>query len=696
MSPVLVVLGVLASTPPPAAAQDSGKWRFFGGGLDNTHFASAEHKISPESVGRLRVKWVYETTPPVVDPSIPLSVGDVTVPPAVSDGVLYFPDWAGNLHAVNAADGTVIWKKFLPADYSRPGKFMLLSRNTPAVAGNRLVIGSEKHLLLATCPQGAPACVPNTGAVVAAVNRADGSLIWSTLVDGHPAAKITSSPVVVGQQVIVGVSSWEEELTISSSAAQFGGSPTDPYPCCSFRGSVVSLDLRTGAIQWQTYTTPGSNVPAGILAPGEVGYFGAVVYGGSPSVDLRRRQIYVGTGNNYVVPKKAEQCERHRLDPAVPAPVLPSGFTCQNLNDKVGNHFDSMLALDLATGRIRWAFHAREYDSWVHACAVPDFYIASNPPLLGAPGTPAGNFANCPSLPGPDFGFGQAPMLLSGVKMSDGKKQDIVGAGEKSGFFWALDPDTGALLWSTRVDPGGILGGMQWGSASDGEVIYTASSNANNAMRDRNRAFYPNPLDPIYPGFPGFGNTETLPSGPGFGPGLNREAWVLVNPPSDVVDDGVSTFLQGGELRTITGFWSALDAATGKILWQRPLPTGGRPPIDSPFQTVPSSGLLHGSVTLANGVVFGGGFDGLGSLFALDAKTGRILFSFSAQFQGQPAGSIESSPAVVDGVVYWGTGGSRGGILAAPFIQAVTGLPFTLGGLESRNNKVYAFELGPP
>ena len=85
----------------------------------------------------------------------------------------------------------------------------------------------------------------------------------------------------------------------------------------------------------------------------------------------------------------------------------------------------------------------------------------------------------------------------------------------------------------------------------------------------------------------------------------------------------------------------------------------------------------------------------MGSLFALDARTGRILWSFSAQFQGQAGGSIETSPAVVDGVVYWGTGGSRGGIVAAPFIQAVTGLPFTLGGGENRNNKVYAFELGP-
>jgi polyvinyl alcohol dehydrogenase (cytochrome) len=447
--------GLLSAAEPESREE----WRFFGGNLNNTHYAVDEHKISPRNVGQLKVKWVYETTPAgTVDPTFPLVVGDVTVPPAVSNGVLYFPDWAGNLHAVNARTGVAIWKKFLPVDYSRPGKFMFLSRNTPAVAGDRLIIGSEKHLLLPTCPQGAPACIPTTGAVVAAVNRQTGDLLWSVLVDGHPAAKITSSPVVVGEQVIVGVSSWEEDLTISSSAAQFGGSKNDHYPCCSFRGSVVSLDVETGRINWQTYMSPGGSVPGGILDPGEVGFFGAVVYGGSPSVDLERGQIYVGTGNNYVVPRKAEQCERHRRDASVRAPSLPAGITCENLNDAVGNYVDSMLALDLATGKVRWAFRAREYDSWVHACAVPDFYIIGFPPVVGA-GAPPANLQNCPTLAGADFGFGQAPMLLQKVKIPNGNKRDIVGAGEKSGIFWALNPDNGELMWSTKVGPGGILGG---------------------------------------------------------------------------------------------------------------------------------------------------------------------------------------------------------------------------------------------
>jgi outer membrane protein assembly factor BamB len=96
---------------------------------------------------------------------------------------------------------------------------MFFSENTPAVQGDTLVIGSQKHMIIPTCPLGAPACVPNDGAVVAGIDRTTGNLLWSTLVDGHPGAKITSSPVIHDSTVYVGVASWVEDLAISSSAA---------------------------------------------------------------------------------------------------------------------------------------------------------------------------------------------------------------------------------------------------------------------------------------------------------------------------------------------------------------------------------------------------------------------------------------------------------------------------------------------
>src|SRR5262245_63746102 len=54
----------------------------------------------------------------------------------------------------------------------------------------------------------------------------------------------------------------------------------------------------------------------------------------------------------------------------------------------------------------------------------------------------------------------------------------LVGAGQKSGVFWAFNRKTGQLVWATQVVPGGITGGMQWGSATDGSRIFVASSNS--------------------------------------------------------------------------------------------------------------------------------------------------------------------------------------------------------------------------
>ena len=62
------------------------------------------------------------------------------------------------------------------------------------------------------------------------------------------------------------------------------------------------------------------------------------------------------------------------------------------------------------------------------------------------------------------------------------------------------------------------------------------------------------------------------------------------------------------------GSWSALDVTTGKILWQTADPTAGS--IDT------------GSVSVANGVLYAGSYSG--QMYALDAKTGSVLWSFAS------------------------------------------------------------------
>src|SRR4029079_9201285 len=75
----------------------------------------------------------------------------------------------------------------------------------------------------------------------------------------------------------------------------------------------------------------------------------------------------------------------------------------------------------------------------------------------------------------PDFDFGSAPNLYT--TQIDGKTMDLLGIRQKSGVYSALEPATGKVVWQTQVGPGGALGGIQWGSATDGKRIYVGIGN---------------------------------------------------------------------------------------------------------------------------------------------------------------------------------------------------------------------------
>ena len=119
--------------------------------------------------------------------------------------------------------------------------------------------------------------------------------------------------------------------------------------------------------------------------------------------------------------------------------------------------------------------------------------------------------------------------------------------------------------------------------------------------------------------------------------------------PYRLTDDGVisNTTVTGGS-------WAALDPATDRILWQT---------ADPQVETLPGVGVVGvwdlAPVTVANGVLYAASMAKLPSqdqMFALDARTGGILWQFGA------GSSVNAGPAVVHGTVYWGSGYSRSGV----------------------------------
>lgn len=184
------------------------------------------------------------------------------------------------------------------------------------------------------------------------------------------------------------------------------------------------MDIKTGRVLWQTKMIPDNGGKFGF-------YSGAAVWGSSPPIDKKRRHVYMGTGNLYTTPPQVQACQAaqdNKTTPDIPNPCI-----------KPGDHSESILALDLDSGAIVWSKHLGAYDTWSAACL----------PALKPPSGPN----NCPAIAGPDYDFGEAPLLLTvrNVNKSEGDEdwRDIAVAGQKSGIVWALDRSTGTLVWNT-------------------------------------------------------------------------------------------------------------------------------------------------------------------------------------------------------------------------------------------------------
>lgn len=682
-------------------------WPSAKGDIENTSSAVDESKINKNNVNKLRILWEYKTVPDTNSPTG--AMGTVSSTPSVNKDKVFFTDWSGNITALKRKDGSLLWKKNLLNDISIAGNVMNFSRNTPVYSDGMVIIG-ESHLI--NSPQCAAnqvasnsmGCNKGDGATVVALDENDGHVIWRSKVEEHQASGITGSVKVVGNVVFVPVASWEEDQSRNYT------DPSDaskPYPCCSFRGSVVALDKSNGQILWKSYTSIGNDPENKLSADlkslltenGGKGYFGVSSYGHGPAIDTKRKSIYISTAQTYTAPYKAMQCEtkRRELKKAdVQIPGFPDGVNCQNLNEKLKTYGNAIVALNQNNGSVKWAFYARQYDPWNHACDAPDLtvgglFVPAFVPL------PLANKDNCPELPGPDMGFGQQPMLIKGVTGKNGSK-DLVVAANKDGRVFAIDADNGKLVWEQKVDPGNIYGGAQFGIATDGKRIFVPTGNASNINRDKSLpfvsekqfldangftalglraglyvardgdagtpypapgAFLPFPAPQTAYGAAGAEYAGYVPdpmTGPVSGP---KEFWTLINPPSDVPLDNINVFKVNGKLKSISGMITALDASSGKILWQRPAVDG------ITGQLAPSAAL--GSISVTKDIVFAGYYDTKGTFVALDSNTGKKLFQFNAQIDSDgngnliPNGSYEGGPAIVDGVIYLGVGAGTGG-----------------------------------
>jgi outer membrane protein assembly factor BamB len=143
------------------------QWLNHGRDITNRRYADDEVLISPKTVSRMKLKWKF------------FAGKDISATPAVDNGVVYFPSWNGYLYAVNAINGGLIWKQNLSALTGLNGTGIVVnvtvSRSTPTVVYGLLIIGIYGP------------------AVVIAMDRSNGKLVWSTQLDPRPRVLITMS-----------------------------------------------------------------------------------------------------------------------------------------------------------------------------------------------------------------------------------------------------------------------------------------------------------------------------------------------------------------------------------------------------------------------------------------------------------------------------------------------------------------------
>jgi len=217
---------------------------------------------------------------------------------------------------------------------------------------------------------------------------------------------------------------FEDILFIPISGLEVIPAFDDKYECCTFRGGLLAVDSRTGKTLWRQYSIPVPAKYSGNTSVGTrmFGPSGAPIWT-SPNVDKKRRYVYIGTGENYSTP--------------------------------ADDSSDAIIAYNIDTGEEVWRRQTLAGDAWNLAC-------------MGK-GKP-----NCPKEFGPDMDYSASSITI------DLGDRDILIAGQKSGYVYGIDPDTGKILWSNPVSGGGTQGGIHFGMAAEGKTVYAPINDMQN------------------------------------------------------------------------------------------------------------------------------------------------------------------------------------------------------------------------
>ncbi len=355
-------------------------WNGWSTGSNNARYVPAETAgLSIDRVRGLKLKWAFGFD------------GDITAfsQPTVIDGQVFVGSAGGVIYALRSESGCVQWT------YQANGPVRSSVLAQPLGNKHALLFGDQTGWFYA-------------------LEAETGKEIWKRKIEEHDAARLTATPVAYKGIVYVPIASWEETRSLD---------PT--YVCCTFRGSIIALDVRDGKQVFKSFMVTETPKQTGTTKRGiaQFGPSGAGVWA-TPTLDEKRGLLYIATGDNYSTPATSMS--------------------------------DAIVAIQLGTGKVVWAKQTLPGDAYNSSCGT--------------------NKELCPEEDGPDYDFGSSAIL---TKLPNGR--DVLLAGQKSGMVYALDPEKkGEILWQARIATRGPNAGpsvgVQWGMASDGQKVYAATS----------------------------------------------------------------------------------------------------------------------------------------------------------------------------------------------------------------------------
>jgi alcohol dehydrogenase (cytochrome c) len=459
--------------------------------------------------------------------------------PLEYQGVIYVPTGEDDVFAISAETGEILWEHKANLDQTISVVCCGWESRGVALGAGKVYIGQLDGKLVA-------------------LDQKTGQVAWETQVarwqDGY---SITAAPLYVNGMVVTGLSGGE-----------FG-----------IRGRVTAFDAATGKERWRFYTIPGPGQTGGDSWPQGTDAYkhgGAPVWQ-TPSVDPKLGMLYFTTGN-----------------------AGPDN----NGSKRPGKNLfaASMVALDVKTGKLRWAYQMVHHDIWDY---------------------------DAPS-----------PTVLFDAEVN-GKDVHGIGEAEKTGWLYLLNRETGKPLfpspekpvpqeprqktWPTQPIPQyPPYVPHEISQKQYEQIVKQARQSAGHTVKVVKSTEMYTPywktMVAFTPGPQGGTNWQPSSYNPNThlfyvcgqsGPTGNTAETAKPAKQKDVAPQALgSTLTVGGGFGANTGTFTAIDATTGRIVWQKRW----------------AESCYAGSTTTAGNIVFIGRNDG--RLQAYNATNGRLLWSF--------------------------------------------------------------------